>query len=240
MTTDTGEQPFGERLLELMMEALRAALPGCTGVGLGLAGADGGGHSVPAVGVAEALDLAQWEAGDGPLVEAAVGPVAVVCTDLAHDDRWPGFRRPGGCAGLGVMAVPSSWDDHGPVLLTAYVDTAGGGVGPEALAVVDGHEPLLATALGVVKYCSEELVKAEEVIGMMRRRQLIEQAKGIVMGQAGVTAEQAFELLVRVSQRDNVKVRDLASALLARTGDAPDVPQAAHVAAERMWSVLQS
>jgi hypothetical protein len=137
-----------------------------------------------------------------------------------------------------VIAVPSAWDERGPVVLTAYADTTRGGVGPEALAVVDRHEPLLATGLGVVEYCSDELLKADEMMGMMRRRQLIEQAKGMVMARAGLDAEAAFALLVRVSQRENVEVRDVASALLGRTGGGPEVPDAARAAADRLWSAL--
>jgi hypothetical protein len=54
---------------------------------------------------------------------------------------------------------------------------------------------------------------------------VIEQAKGILMAQTGCTAEQAFDMLRRASQRANVKVRDLASeivhraAISARGGD---------------------
>jgi len=222
------------------MESLCSALPGCRGVGLGISPAGGDGRPAAAVGIAGPLDVAQWQAGDGPLVEAASGDAAVVCTDLATDPRWPGFPRPEGSSGLGVIAVPSAWDERGPALLTAYVDTAHGDVGPEALAVLDRHEPMLATGLGVVEYCADELVKADEMMAMMRRRQLIEQAKGMVMGHAGVDAEQAFAVLVRVSQRENVKVRDLAGAMLARAGETVEVPAAARAAAERLWLALQS
>lgn len=43
----------------------------------------------------------------------------------------------------------------------------------------------------------------------------IEQAKGILMAQCGWTAEQAFDALRDASQRSNVKVRDLASRIVA-------------------------
>ena len=49
---------------------------------------------------------------------------------------------------------------------------------------------------------------------------VIEQAKGILMAQCGWTAEQAFGALRRASQRHNVKVRDLAVDIVARTGAA--------------------
>ena len=45
---------------------------------------------------------------------------------------------------------------------------------------------------------------------------VIEQAKGIIMAQHGWPEEQAFDALRRASQRENVKVRDLAATIVAR------------------------
>ena len=51
---------------------------------------------------------------------------------------------------------------------------------------------------------------------------VIEQAKGILMAQYGWREDRAFEALRRVSQRENVKVRDLAASIVARaTSSAP-------------------
>ena len=49
---------------------------------------------------------------------------------------------------------------------------------------------------------------------------VIEQAKGIVMAQTGCTAEQAFDMLRRASQRSNIKVRDLAEDIVGRAAAA--------------------
>jgi hypothetical protein len=48
---------------------------------------------------------------------------------------------------------------------------------------------------------------------------VIEQAKGIIMAQCGWTEEQAFDALRRTSQQGNVKLRDLAATIVARTVD---------------------
>ena len=50
---------------------------------------------------------------------------------------------------------------------------------------------------------------------------VIEQAKGIVMAQTGCTAEQAFDMLRRASQRSNIKVRDLADDIVGRAATSP-------------------
>lgn len=46
---------------------------------------------------------------------------------------------------------------------------------------------------------------------------VIEQAKGIIMARQGWSEDQAFDALRRASQRENIKVRDLAASIVART-----------------------
>jgi len=45
---------------------------------------------------------------------------------------------------------------------------------------------------------------------------VIEQAKGIVMAKYGWSEDQAFDALRRASQRENIKVRDLAASIVAQ------------------------
>jgi hypothetical protein len=45
---------------------------------------------------------------------------------------------------------------------------------------------------------------------------VIEQAKGVLMAQAGCHPEEAFDILRRASQRTNFKVRDLAADIVER------------------------
>ena len=48
----------------------------------------------------------------------------------------------------------------------------------------------------------------------MNSRATIEQAKGIVMARERCNADEAFEILVKASQREHVKLRDLAQQLV--------------------------
>ena len=56
---------------------------------------------------------------------------------------------------------------------------------------------------------------------------VIEQAKGILMAQYGWPEDQAFDALRRVSQRENIKVRDLAAGIVARAASAQARPAGA-------------
>jgi ANTAR domain-containing protein len=53
---------------------------------------------------------------------------------------------------------------------------------------------------------------------------VIEQAKGIIMVQSQRGDGQAFDLLVRASQRSNVPVRDLAAQIVAKTAQVSPEP----------------
>jgi AmiR/NasT family two-component response regulator len=55
----------------------------------------------------------------------------------------------------------------------------------------------------------------------MATRAVIDQAKGIVMGRQGVTADEAFTLITRMSQNRNLKVRDIAAQIVRESLRAP-------------------
>jgi AmiR/NasT family two-component response regulator len=51
----------------------------------------------------------------------------------------------------------------------------------------------------------------------MESRAVIEQAKGVLMAQRGVDAQQAFDMLREASQRYNRKLRDIAAGIVEST-----------------------
>jgi AmiR/NasT family two-component response regulator len=53
----------------------------------------------------------------------------------------------------------------------------------------------------------------------MKHRAVIEQAKGLLMGAEGVDEEQAFQILVRASQRENIKLRAIAQRITKEAVD---------------------
>jgi hypothetical protein len=57
---------------------------------------------------------------------------------------------------------------------------------------------------------------------------VIEQAKGIIMAKYGWPEDQAFDALRRASQRENIKVRELATSIVARTAEGPRPAQRPH------------
>lgn len=55
----------------------------------------------------------------------------------------------------------------------------------------------------------------------MRSRAVIEQAKGMLMSEQRISAEEAFVQLSRISQNTNLKLRDVAQRLIAERAGPP-------------------
>jgi serine phosphatase RsbU (regulator of sigma subunit) len=89
------------------------------------------------------------------------------------------------------------------------------GKGPEASA-----EPAEALAALVAKLRAE----LAGVRTAMRNRAVIEQAKGVLVERLGVTPDQGFDHLVRLSQRTNIKLIEVAAAIVGTTAPDPDAP----------------
>jgi PAS domain-containing protein len=61
----------------------------------------------------------------------------------------------------------------------------------------------------------------------MRTRAVIEQAKGVLMAQQGIDAEAAFDQLTAMSQHANIRLAELAAALVGRVAPVPGEPERA-------------
>ena len=221
------EVRFGPELLERLLRHLVEHVPGCDGAGVSTSS-----RSLHAVGTAVARDAEQWQRGDGPVVAAATGEETLV-QELPDGVTW-------------VTAVPGSWTQQGPSVLSVYTDHE---PKDDDLRLIDQVEPLLATATAVIEFCADEMLRADQMVEMVQNRRLIEQAKGLVMGRVGCDAGAAFRTLVRTSQHFNVKLRDISAALVEVVGGAPvgdqepdtsptTVTPAARQAAHATWRAL--
>ncbi|WP_211770627.1 ANTAR domain-containing protein [Kutzneria sp. CA-103260] len=197
------EVRFGPELLDRLLAHLVARLPGCDGAGVSTVS-----RSLRAVGTAVERDAEQWQRGEGPVVAAATGDETLVQT-LPDGVTW-------------VTAVPGSWTEDGPSVLSVYTDHE---PKEDDLRLIDQTEPLLATATAVIEFCADEVLRADQMVEMVQNRRLIEQAKGLVMGATRCDAGAAFRTLVRSSQHFNVKLRDLSAALVEVVGGAPVADQ---------------
>ncbi|MGY1606761.1 MULTISPECIES: GAF and ANTAR domain-containing protein [unclassified Geodermatophilus] len=156
------------------------------------------------------LDESQYGRGYGPCLEAAVGEEIREITDAREETRWPDYARVcverGSLSSLSVP-VPVREAVHGALNLYAVEADA---FDDEARDVARAFASYVAVAVHNMHLYESTRDLAENLDRAMQTRAVIEQAKGILMGQRRCDAAAAFHLLAAASQRSNRKVRDIA------------------------------
>ncbi len=173
-------------------------------------------HTAASTGdVPERVDALQYEVDEGPCLDAIKDHEVVQVDDLSKEQRWPRFS-PRTVDETKIMSMLSfrlfsEEDTMGALNLYSF----------DANAFEDG-----ATDVGSVfaAHAAVAMVGArqqEQLENALKSRDVIGQAKGIIMGRDGVTDDEAFDRLKRASQRVNLKLTEVADRV-ARTGEAPE------------------
>jgi GAF domain-containing protein len=170
------------------------------------------------------IDKNQYATGEGPCLEAAVTRKPLrVSVDEARE-RWPAFAAAATAAGvraylsaplvLGTDGEAGNGDDVLVGALNVY------GFQTDAFDRLDSARLRLLTAAAVAGIgAARNYLGSQRLVDQLRTalvsRAEIDQAKGALMAVHGIDAEAAFAMLVRESQRLNLKVIVVARRLLA-------------------------
>lgn len=157
------------------------------------------------------LNKVQEQAQAGPCFTVLWDETMVRVDDLSADDRWPDYGRAALEVGVrSVVSVRLSVHDHSQAFgaLSLYSGVAGG---------FDDNSVMVATA-----YATHAAIALDKsTLGRaLDNRDMIGQAKGILIERHRLTAEAAFDLLVETSQHTNKRLLDVAEHLVM-TGDLP-------------------
>ncbi len=159
------------------------------------------------------VDSLQSEVGQGPCLDAVFEQQTVRVSDMAQEPRWPEFARRAAEAGAGSMLSFQLFvegDNLGALNLYARTPHAFGEESEDVGLVFAAHAAVAVSA-----------AQQEENLRMaLGSRDIIGQAKGILMERYRLSADQAFALLVQASSRTNRKLVDIAEEL-STTGTAP-------------------
>lgn len=157
--------------------------------------------------VPQRLDEFQQQHGEGPCLTAARGQEVVRIDDVAADLRFPAFRAPALAAGVGSM-----------LCLPLHVDTTTFGTlslyAQDSYAFKDATVPVARVLAVLAAITLSEFRGRANLARALASRDLIGQAKGILMHSRRITADEAFALLVRRSQQTNTKLVDVADAVV--------------------------
>ena len=165
--------------------------------------------------LAQDMDEAQYGHGDGPCVYTARTRQVSEIPDARTETRWPDYARFAVEHGnLSALSVPLPIDDEQlSGALNVYARTAHAFT-EESRLTAARFAPYAAVAAGNMHAYQSVKKQAENLEVALRSREIIDEAKGIVMERYKLTGDQAFQLLVRVSSHTNTKLRDVADRLV--------------------------
>ncbi len=166
-------------------------------------------------GVSAKVDAIQRETDEGPCLDAMRDHEVFQVDCLAEEqERWPTFAKraveeTGVCS---ILAFRLFADEDTMGALNLY-STRADAFDDEAREFGSVFAAHAAVALSHARREDqlEEAIKSRDVIG---------QAKGVLMAREGMSSEQAFETLRRASQRLNVKLRAVAETVVAANDEA--------------------
>jgi GAF domain-containing protein len=162
------------------------------------------------------LDHLQQKLGDGPCINAAKHQRVFRIEDTREELRWPEFTAAAVRLNVrSMLCVPLWIDERGLGALSLYAD--------EAAAFSDPHERVTSLLATFAALALAEAQHADQMHDALANRDVIGQAKGILMERHGLTADAAFSVLSRVSQAENLKVAEIARRLM-QTGRLPGGP----------------
>ncbi|SDP28702.1 GAF domain-containing protein [Nakamurella panacisegetis] len=148
----------------------------------------------------------QNEIGEGPTLDAVTQTGQIVLRDVHTDTRWPAFTAGARQWGVrSILCTPLAVQDEvfGSLSLLSTQPDAFDSESAVLAAVFAAHATLALSGVRQVRHLN---AKADS-------RDIIGQAKGILMERHKLTSAQAFQTLIRLSQNHNIKLRALCEQL---------------------------
>ncbi len=211
-------------VLQQVVDSAGRAVPGADLVSVTMRAPDGFRTPVWTDPLAYRLDEAQYRLDEGPCVAATrtPGPGLASSADLGAGVEFPAFGPV--AADLGVHSVLAvGLFPHGGATarmgaLNVYSRSRGGldGFARDVAAILAAHASTALDATRAGTAAGREAAQLREAIDS---RDLIGQAKGILMERHGIGADEAFDTLRRASQGLNVKLAKVALTLVERRAE---------------------
>jgi GAF domain-containing protein len=156
------------------------------------------------------IDQAQYDTGEGPCLAAFHDGRITEIESTREAGKWPEFREVAAAHGIGsTLSFPLLVDTGAVGALNLYCLRERG-------FTSDDRETgtLFAAQAAIVLANAQAYWDAHDLSARlgeaMHSRAVIEQAKGMLMAAQGCDEDTAFDLLVKASQRENIKLRDVA------------------------------
>jgi GAF domain-containing protein len=173
---------------------------------------------------ARLVDQAQYRQRSGPCVEALESGHEVLVEEMCQEERWGDFRWHAVANGIGSsFSMPVTVRSTVVAGLNLYAPTVRA-FGPDKRAAAAAFAEAASTAVGLALRLAEQEQLTEQLQQALVSRSVIDQALGILMSGHKLDADEAFDILRKASQEQNVKVRAIAARLIQIVTGKPPVP----------------
>jgi GAF domain-containing protein len=163
---------------------------------------------------ARLLMLLEGRNGDGPGVDADRSGAGVLSPDLSLEERWPDYAGAARRQGIAsVLCLPLQLDDDATGLVSIYSRRRDGfadGCFERAEGFVAQASKGLTLALRMTKLRETR----DGMSAAMKSRTVIDLATGAIMAQNKCDQDSAFRVLLNASNSRNLKLRDVAGAVI--------------------------
>ncbi len=157
------------------------------------------------------VDATQVELGEGPCIEAAWEDTIARLPDTTEDQRWPRFSARAHELGVGSMlafqlSLDEAFEEERIGALNTYSSRPDGYTRESEVVGL-----ILAVHVSVAVAFAE---RHEQMRDALAGRDLIGQAKGVLMAKQQISADLAFDLMVRRSRDTNTRLREVAATIV--------------------------
>jgi GAF domain-containing protein len=208
--------PDLDTLLQRVADLAVEQLEGCDMAGITMMS---GGEPTTAVftnPLAPEIDATQYATGSGPCLDAFRTGQIMRIDETARDVRWPAFAKVALEQHVrSTLSLPLAVEEAPLGALNLYSYDASTFADNEQIAAVFVAHAASILANAQTYWASRTL--SEQLQESLLSRPTIDQAKGILMAEHRCTADQAFEMLREISQRENRKLRDIAAEIVDDT-----------------------
>ena len=165
------------------------------------------------------LEELQIEHGEGPCIDAFDDKELIHAADLAAEDRWPDFSPAAVDRGLrAVLASPIPYNQMAIGVVTVFSSDVHPW-SPEGELALVAFTDLAALTIANTMQSEERGELASQLQRALDARVVIEQAKGALVAQEGLSEREAFERLRRQARRQRRRVVEVAADILAAIRD---------------------
>jgi GAF domain-containing protein len=153
---------------------------------------------------------------EGPCITAFDDKVLVGAEDLTSDPRWPSFNQAAVRRGVrAVLASPIPYNQDA-VGVVAVLSQERHPWSAEAELALLAFTDLAALLIASMMMGEQQTVLAAQLQGALNSRAVIEQAKGVLIGQQGLPAHAAYEQIRAQARAERRKITVVAAELVSR------------------------